>query len=113
MSKAKVEDTTVPALYATLLWHSSENKIVRSQLQPSWETANFVKRQWGKHARFFKVIHNMKPEEIQNGSMVALVYGVRYNVKIRLFSTRLKAQMAIPVLKANNPNMTIMCGLVF
>jgi hypothetical protein len=112
MDKSKVEETTVPGLYATLLWHSSENKIVRSQLQPSWETANFVRRMWGPDARFFKVIHNMKPEEIRNGSIVALVYGIRFNVKIRLFSTRLKAQLAIPVLRAN-PNLTIMCGLSF
>lgn len=45
--------------------------------------------------------------------MFVLVYGKKYNVKVRLFKTMAQARMAMQLIKAQNPNLDLLQGLSF
>lgn len=101
---------TFPKLWLCLQWHPHRPQITKSQIVPSWEFAQVMVSQWGEHARCFSIQHTMTTEQLQPG-IIALVYGRKYDVKVRLFKTKTHAQLAIPLIKG--PDVSYISGVQF
>lgn len=102
-----------PTLYVCLLWHPSQNIILRSQLQPSMETAQMVAHKWGKFARFVKVSHNHHTVSFHTRKQVfALLYGKHMRVKVELFKEEQDARKHVPIVSQQS-DVEFVCGFQF
>ena len=100
-----------PDIYVCLLWHPSQNTILRSQLQPSRDVAQMVAHRWGKHATYVKAVkENIKFTTRKN--LFALVYGKHMNVKVKLFKEESQAMEMLPIV-SREPCVDFVCGFQF
>ena len=100
-----------PDIYVCLLWHPTQNTILRSQLQPSRDVAQIVASKWGKHATYVKAIkQNIKFTTRKN--VFALIYGKHMDVKVHLYKQESQARSAVSdVFK--EPFVEFVCGFQF
>ena len=102
-----------PTLYVCLLWHPSQNIILRTQLQPSLEAAQMVAHKWGKLARYVKVSRNHDAVSFNTRKQVfALLYGKHMQVKVELFKGEHDARQHVPVVSQQS-GVEFVCGFQF
>lgn len=100
-----------PDMYVCLLWHPTQNLILRSQLQPTKEIACMVAHKWGKQATYQKVIQE-KIKFNTRKNVFALVYGKHMRVKVKLFKQESQARDMVPVV-SKEPLVEFVCGFQF
>ena len=102
-----------PSLYVCLLWHPSQNIILRTQLQPSLEAAQMVAHKWGKFARYVQVSRNHHAVSFHTRKQVfALLYGKHMQVKVELFKEEQDARKHVPVVSQQS-GVEFVCGFQF